>query len=232
MNLRTSVAARLMGLSAIALLGFGTILARRSDAQVRPFGGGQAAHGPSSRTHEDDAPERRVYYPEEPTAEALATWVKLKKRITFPFKNEAPLEDILKYISDSTSEPVQAGPEVATPPGRGRAGRLKIFVDPIGLQEAEKSLSSPCTVELDDVTVATGLTLVLRQLGLDYRVRRDGILLITVESQETSNLHDPNERILNELEQLRRNVNSLRDEIHRRDGRSNKAGNPTRPFRP
>ena len=45
------------------------------------------------------------------------------------FPNETPLEDVLKYIKQATQGPNDAG--------------IPIYVDPQGLQEADKTLTSP-----------------------------------------------------------------------------------------
>jgi RNA polymerase sigma factor (sigma-70 family) len=92
---------------------------------------------------------------------------KLEKPITLSFK-AAPLEAVLKAVRDATAEPGGVG--------------LAIYVDPIGIQEANKSLASPVTIDLEAVAAKTCLRLILKQLGLAYEVR-DGILTIT--SQES-----------------------------------------------
>ena len=47
-----------------------------------------------------------------------------------PFPNETPLEDVIKYIRASTKSP-------AFPDG------IPIYVDPLGLTEADKTMASP-----------------------------------------------------------------------------------------
>ncbi len=55
----------------------------------------------------------------------------LDEPINMPFANETPLEDVLKYIKQATTTEQHPG--------------LPIYVDPIGLQEAERSMNSrPC----------------------------------------------------------------------------------------
>ena len=58
--------------------------------------------------------------------------------------------------------------------------KIPIYVDPMGLQEAERTLTSTVTVNLDGVPLKTTLRLCLKQLGLTYRIR-DGLLFITSE---------------------------------------------------
>jgi hypothetical protein len=92
-------------------------------------------------------------------------WNALEKPVPMHFHEDTPLEDVLRHIRAATR-----GPD-------GRA--IDIFVDPIGLQEAEKSMTSTVrNVELDGVPLKTSLRLCLDQLDLTYRIR-DGYLLVT-----------------------------------------------------
>lgn len=59
---------------------------------------------------------------------------------------------------------------------------IPIYVDPLHLQEAEKTMTSPVVFDVKDVPFRTSLALVLKQLGLAYTVK-DGLLSIT--SQES-----------------------------------------------
>jgi hypothetical protein len=88
---------------------------------------------------------------------------KLEKVVPMSFPDETPLRDVLKYIKEAT---------------KGTGGTdIPIYVDPIGLQEAEKTIDSPVTLDLDNVPLRTTLRLMLDQLGLGYTVR-DGLLRI------------------------------------------------------
>jgi hypothetical protein len=92
-------------------------------------------------------------------------WNALEQPVPMHFYEDTPLEDVLKHIKAATR-----GPN-----GKG----IDIFVDPIGLQEAEKSMTSTVrNVELDGVPLKTSLRLCVDQLDLTYRIR-DGYLLIT-----------------------------------------------------
>jgi hypothetical protein len=94
---------------------------------------------------------------------------KLDEPISMNFANETPLEDVLKYIKSATQGPNDSG--------------IPIYVDPVGLQEAEKTLTSPVTLDLEGVPLKATLRLLLKQLGLTYTVK-DGLLTITSESSE------------------------------------------------
>ena len=56
---------------------------------------------------------------------SLAILAKLEEPISMSFANETPLEDVLKYIKQATTGPNSSG--------------IPIYVDPLGLQEAEKT---------------------------------------------------------------------------------------------
>ena len=70
--------------------------------------------------------------------------------MTFP--NETPLEDVIKYIRSCTKSST-------FPEG------IPIYVDPVGLQEAEKTMASTVTFDLKQVALRTSLKLILKQLG-------------------------------------------------------------------
>ncbi len=90
----------------------------------------------------------------------------LERPIAMRFFEETPLEDVLKYIAMATSTPDHAG--------------IPIYVNPGGLQAAEKNLQSTVSIDLQGVPLKTTLRLCLEQLGLVYRVE-DGCLQITIE---------------------------------------------------
>ena len=81
----------------------------------------------------------------------------LEQPIPMRFPDEIPLGDLLKYIGKATSTPTDPG--------------IPIYVDPIGLQEAERSLNSTVQIDLEGVPLKTTLRLGLTQLGLDYDPR-------------------------------------------------------------
>ena len=77
-------------------------------------------------------------------------------------------------------------------PHRGPDGKgIPIYADPIGLSEAEKTMTSVATINLDGVPLKTTLRLYLAQLDLAYSIR-DGVLFVTsVESAQTPVYQDP-----------------------------------------
>jgi RNA polymerase sigma factor (sigma-70 family) len=102
-------------------------------------------------------------------ARSLAVLAKLEEPVAMSFANETPLEDILKYIKQATTGPNFAG--------------IPIYVDPIGLQEAERTLNSTVQIDLEGVPLRRTLQLALKQLGLAYFVD-DGVLCITSQDAE------------------------------------------------
>jgi len=91
---------------------------------------------------------------------------KLEDLVPMSFLEETPLEEVLKHVKQAT-----ASPELAD--------GIPIYVDPIGLQEAEKSMTSTVrNMDLKGVPLRRTLQLLLKQLDLIYFVE-DGILCIT-----------------------------------------------------
>jgi hypothetical protein len=100
----------------------------------------------------------------------------LDQPIPMRFASDIPLEDFLKYIKQSTTTPTYPG--------------IPIYVEPLGLQEAERSLNSAVLIDLEGVPLKTTVRLGLKQLGLDYSVK-DGFLLISSKEAISSDLEDP-----------------------------------------
>jgi hypothetical protein len=100
----------------------------------------------------------------------------LDQPIAMRFPNETPLDDVLKYIQLATTKRFPSG--------------IPIYVDPIGLQEAERSLNSTVLIDLECVPLKTTLRLCLNQLGMDYSVK-DGFVLISSDDAISSDIGDP-----------------------------------------
>lgn len=103
---------------------------------------------------------------------SLATLAVLDRPIEMSFANETPLEDVLKYIKQATK-----GPDL--PDG------VTIFVDPLGLMEAEKTMTSPIQIDLQNVPLRRTLYLALKQLGMGYFVD-EGMIYITTAKESAS----------------------------------------------
>jgi hypothetical protein len=90
-----------------------------------------------------------------------------------PFADETTLEDVLKRVRTST---------------RGEDGRrIPIYINPIELQKAEKTMQSSVVIDLEGVPLRTSLRLVLSQLGMIYSVK-DGMIVIEFEGDGGTHL--------------------------------------------
>jgi hypothetical protein len=90
------------------------------------------------------------------------------------FSDETPLEDVVTYVRGAT----------AHLDGKG----IPIYVDPIGLNEADKTMVSTVrNIDLDGVPLQTSLRACLAQLDLAYLVR-GGMLVITSQESAEGNL--------------------------------------------
>lgn len=91
------------------------------------------------------------------------TLTKLDEPVSMSFANETPFEDVLKYIKASTTGPKDNG--------------IQIYVDPVALHEAGKTMTSRVTLDVEGVPLRVTLGLLVKQLGLGYVVQ-DGLLKI------------------------------------------------------
>jgi hypothetical protein len=89
----------------------------------------------------------------------------LERLVDVPFAAETPLKDVIAFVRDQTKS-------ATFPQG------IPIYVDPSGLQEAEKTEGSPVTFSLQNVPLKTSLKLMLAQVDLAYLIQ-EGILKIT-----------------------------------------------------
>ena len=94
---------------------------------------------------------------------------KLEEKIDLAFQ-ETSLEDVLKHIKKATS--------------KGQDGKgIPIYVDPIGLLEAEKTLTTPISFTAKGEPLKSSLGRLLGSIDLTYEVK-DGFLMITSRSSE------------------------------------------------
>lgn len=135
------------------------------EEQVRP------TPRPSVVATVDPSPKASVPKPDEtpkrPTAklstqEELAAVLEMRVPMSFP--RGTSLGELVKHITKATSGPNYAG--------------IPIYVDPFGLQEAEKSMDSMITIDIQGRPLSQSLRLALRGLGLDYRPS-EGLLIIS-----------------------------------------------------
>jgi hypothetical protein len=89
---------------------------------------------------------------------------RLEKPIRLHFPNETPFSDVLKYIKSATKQ----GPD---DPG------IPIYVDPLGLEEARKTMFSTVKIDVDGVPLRSALKELLGQLGLVHLVKDDVLIV-------------------------------------------------------
>jgi hypothetical protein len=88
---------------------------------------------------------------------------KLDEPVSMSFANETPLDDVLKYVKQATTTATYSG--------------IQIYVDPVALNEAGKTMKSPVKLDVEGVPLRVTLGLLLKQLDLEYVVQ-DGLLKI------------------------------------------------------
>ncbi len=88
----------------------------------------------------------------------------LERPIPMRFPEPTPLEDVLKHIEKATATPRSPG--------------LPIYLDPIGLHEAEQSATSTVTIDLEKVPLKKSLRACLDPIHMTYVVK-EGYLLVT-----------------------------------------------------
>jgi hypothetical protein len=118
-----------------------------------------------------DSPARATQVGSLPLAESNRRRIieALERPVDMAFPHETPIDDVLRYIRDST---------------RGLDGwEIPIYVEPVGLEEAEKTISSPIVINLKGVPLKATLSLLLEQLGLEYRIE-GGVLRITSQTAD------------------------------------------------
>ncbi|MFI5458691.1 MAG: DUF4139 domain-containing protein [Isosphaerales bacterium] len=112
-----------------------------------------------------------------PDDKSLKILERLDEPISMSFKEETPLEDVLAYIKQATTTATHSC--------------IPIYVDPVGLQEAEKSMSSTVrNISLEGVPLKTTLKLLLKQLDLTYEVRNGLLTITSIESTDRAEEDD------------------------------------------
>ncbi len=89
----------------------------------------------------------------------------LEKPIPMHFPTDTPLSDVITYVRKATE-------------GSGLPKGIIIYVDPIGMQDADKTTADTVTMDLEGLPLKISLRLLLMQLSLRYEVN-DGLLTIT-----------------------------------------------------
>ncbi len=126
--------------------------------------GGESPQGGSRQSRWSNAALGAELASRDTNPHSKAVSKKLEEPFAMSFSDETPLEDVLKYIRQATTTETYGG--------------IPIYVDPKGLKDADVTLKSPVSFDLDGIPLKTSLRLILKQLGLAYCVR-DGVLIIS-----------------------------------------------------
>ncbi len=100
----------------------------------------------------------------------------LEMPIPMHFPDGAPLEDVLKYVKAQTTLRDFKG--------------IPIYVDPVGLQFARRTMQSTVIVDVEGTALKNSLTRCLRQLDLSFALR-DGFMMITEAGRPLPAYEDP-----------------------------------------
>jgi hypothetical protein len=112
-------------------------------------------------TQEKSRPKSSATTQVSPRTKAILA--KLEEAIPMSFPNETPLDDVLKYIKAAT-----AGPD---------GTEMPLYVDPRGLQEARRSMSSTFTLDVEGSPLKATLPRILAQLDLAHIVKDDVLII-------------------------------------------------------
>jgi hypothetical protein len=94
---------------------------------------------------------------------------RLEAKVDLSFEKTS-LEDVLRFVKSAT----RRGPD---------DNGIPIYVDPVGLLEAEKTLATPVSFTAKGEPLKSSLQRLLNTIGLTYHVR-DGLLTVTSASDE------------------------------------------------
>jgi hypothetical protein len=103
----------------------------------------------------------------------LAILQALDRPVALHFAQETTLENAKRFIEEATRDAASGLPH-----------GIPIYIDPQGLQDADRSMASTVTIDIEGVPLRTSLRLLLRQLKLSFWVK-DGLLTIgSIEDAE------------------------------------------------
>ena len=143
--------------------------------EVEPPTRGPEPAGPGQTSPAQDSPPRTSWVRLPPRSEDESAnqtiRAKLEERISMNFPNDTPVSDVIQYIKQSTQDKTL-----------GLPNGIPVYVDPQGLQDADKTMASTVAINLEGIPLRTTLTLLLDQLKLTYVVE-GGILLILSRDQ-------------------------------------------------
>ena len=123
------------------------------------------------------------------SAQQARTWLKLQTTcLVFP--KDTPLQAVLSSIKAVTKGKDRDDPGV------------QVYVDPLDLQEADRTMESSVLWNVEGVPLATSLRYMLKQLNLRYDVSQEG--LVVIHSKDSLDAPaDPTALILDTLSQTK-----------------------------
>ena len=144
------------------------------------------------------------YHVEAPpkTVEELKTYFKLQDKVVMNFPENSTLDDVVKFIRKVTIDEKAGFPQ-----------GVPIYVDPLGLQDADKTLSSTVHFEFDGMRLEKGLRLILKQLSLTYEIDKDGLITITATASDDSKPMSNEFANWHAFDLLRAEIHALREEV-------------------
>jgi hypothetical protein len=172
-----------------------SVVGRGQFASFEPMGGGMSA-----QQERKAAVAPRVYFETPMTPAAADTHALLSKAIDFPFRNETPLEDVIQYISESSTDD-------AHPHG------VPIYLNPVGLLRQDRTPQSPVSISLYATPISRGLELALAQLDMTYYVGSDGLVIITSPDEKDQVTVNPMPLLLDEVRAMREEMAELRTRL-------------------
>ncbi len=191
------IGSAVLGICAVSIGTRPTLKAQQTPAAISTNAVGGAFGGADPR----DEPSPPIKLASQPmTLAETKVRMKLQEKVTISFPVEATLNDLVKFVEEKTVDKVDFPEGVA------------IYVDPLGLQDADKTMTSTISISLKGIPLATSLKLALRQLGLDFWVNPDGLLIITYAEAEDIPV-DSGKLMLEGLIALRHEVRALRNEV-------------------
>jgi hypothetical protein len=141
-----------------------------SSHKMAPFGGLGAPSQPATAGGSRDrvAPDPLRIGMDPRSRKIIA---RLEEPVVMRFNDATPLAGVINHIRESTKS-------------SDMPGGIPIYVDPIGLSEADKTMLSPIrNIDLEGIPLRRTLQLALSQLDLQYMVV-DGMLYITSRESE------------------------------------------------
>ena len=191
-----------IALAALVALSIGARPTLKAQPPLAPIAAGIVGGGSGGAAPDDEGSDPPIYLPSPPmTIAETKTRLKLHDRIPMNFPTDTTLEDVVRYIEKATAD------KADFPDG------IPIYVDPQGLQDADKTMASTVVFNLKNLPLETTLGLMLNQLSLNSWVNKDGLLIITSVSDMPEKPDTLNLEIPKSLTSLRVEIRALRSEI-------------------